>query len=392
MNQKYPLLKFNHQYLMKNKHSRRYEAAQHPDDLMLGCADTDVQFPDAIKKTICYNLTWGDLSYSYFNNAMISAINKWYQHFYEITFPKSTLLIANGVVQLIQVAVAAFTDPHDEVLVQAPAYQPFWKIVTNKNRQLLVNRLQYCRQTLTYQINWADFTRKCQNPRCKVFILCSPHNPTGKVFSQTEIARMSQICAQNQVIIVADEIWSDIHNQNVAFHSVDQTAEHYNNIIVTSGSKTFNMGASNLGFALVRDPVKYEQMELELNREIHISSHNTISCIMLCAGYSEPECLQWLTQYNALITNNRNQLRQALHAKTAIKVIHSEATALAWLDFSAVCQTPTEIIERCEKIGIYGCAGTEFETERRNMFLRLMICIAPSQLEKLIERFTNEFA
>ena len=377
---------------MNNKHSRRYEEAQNQDDLMLGCADTDVQFPDAIKKAICYNLQYGDLSYSYFNKPMITAINKWYEYFYHRTFPESALLIANGVVQLIQVALATFTERNDKVLIQSPAYQPFWMIVTNKKRQLVVNRLQYNCETLSYSIDWDDFTAKCQDPLCKAFILCSPHNPVGKVFSEDEIQKMSEICAANNVLIIADEIWSEVRERHVDFYSVDVSEHKANNIIVTSGSKTFNMGASNLGYAIIRDSAKHELMKTELYNGIHCSSDNTISCIMLCAGYSEPVCLKWLKQYNDLIANNRALLTKALHTKTRIRVVKSTATALAWLDFSEVCATDEEVTVRCHKIGVYGCSGSEFDPKQNTLFLRLMICIAPEQMNKLIDRLTKEFA
>jgi len=231
-----------------------------------------------------------------------------------------------GVVPSLNFVISAFTQEGDSIIVQTPIYPPFVSSVKHKKREVLDNTLVY--ENGTYHINFEDFEAKAKE--ATLFLLCSPHNPTARVWDKEELERLIGICLQNDVLIIADEIHADIVYEKV-HHSIGSfEAMMHKCVILNAPSKTFNIAGLNTSYAIIPDMRLRHKYILEQDKS-GITNGNPFGIEALISAYEEGEL--WLEALKEHLQENINYVKDFLEAHNIpIKANATEATFLMWLD------------------------------------------------------------
>ncbi len=302
------------------------------DDLLpLWVADMDFPVADGIQKALQKRLDHPVYGYTMFDKAFFEAIVWWYAHHFGWEIDPEWIVPDHGVVVSINTAIAAYTQKGDGVLIQTPIYPPFMQAVENNERAMLENRLVYAEGR--YTIDWEDFEAKAK--AAKLFLLCSPHNPTTRAWSEEEITRMAAICARNDVIIVADEIHSDIvyDRHHLPIGSLDE-AEAIT-LTLHAPSKTFNVAGLNTSFAIIPD-AKLRAAYRHRYAQLGLPHGNPFGIEALKAAYT-PEGAEWLEALLGVLRTNITFVREYLAGHIPqIVPVPTEATFLIWLDCRAL--------------------------------------------------------
>ena len=274
------------------------------------------------------------------------------------------LVKAPGVVFAIAAAIRAYTNPGDAVLIQEPVYYPFKNEIVANKRKTVINNLLY--ENGKYSIDFEDFENKIINENVKLFILCSPHNPVGRVWKKEELERLGNICKEHEVIIVSDEIHHDLifEGEHTVFTNVNKDFEDFS-IICTAPSKTFNLAglcASNVFISNQKLRNKYKE---EMSK---VSANVNILGLAACeAAYSKGE-----TWYNAMmkyVKANIDFTKEFVKGIPGVEMVKTEGTYLIWLDFKELGLKKAELenlIKNKAKLwldggGMFGEAGIGFQ-------------------------------
>ena len=302
------------------------------DDLLpLWVADMDFPAPGVVQKALQQRVEHPVYGYTLFDDAFYEAIVWWYGYRFGWTIEREWIVPDHGVVVSINTAIAAYTQKGDGVLIQTPIYPPFMQAVENNERTMLENRLLYADGR--YSIDWEDFEAKAKE--AKLFLLCSPHNPTTRAWSEEEISRMAAICARHDVIIVADEIHSDIvyDRQHLPIGSLFEVEAI--TLTLHAPSKTFNVAGLNTSFAIIPDP-KLRAAYRRRYAQLGLPHGNPFGIEALKAAYT-PEGAEWLEALLGVLRTNIAFVREYLaeHIPQIVPV-PTEATFLIWLDCRAL--------------------------------------------------------
>lgn len=291
-----------------------------------------------------------------------------------------------GIVAAINTAVRAFTNEGDGVIIQRPVYRPFTAAVESNRRRVVNNALIL--ENGTYKMNFEELERLCQDKNNKMLILCSPHNPVGRVWTREELCRVGEICLKNSVLIVSDEIHFDICNAaHSVFTSIDSRFNE-NTVVCTAVSKSFNVA----GLSTSNIVIANEKLRNDFTAQIGRDGYSCINCTAYPATIAAyTECDDWLDEMNAVVGENFRFLDEYLKKNIPGAFISKhEGTYLAWLNASFLGLDEDEL-ERffIEKVGVVPTMGTWFGEEGRG-FVRLNIAVPKSLLETVFERFKTE--
>jgi len=287
----------------------------------------------------------------------------------------------------INLAVMQLTEPGDGVLIQTPVYQPFFTAVTAHNRKLVTNPL--IPENGHYEIDFVDFEKKLKE--VKLFILCSPHNPVGRRWTEAELFKMGTLCRQYKVPIISDEIHSDLVYDGEGSLSIAALEGMLDNLIVCfSPAKSFNLAGLATSIIIAKNP----ELRLPLNtmlENLHLYMGNTFGIIALTAAYGQSE--DWLEELLIYLQGNRDFLIQYIQSEIPqLKVNYPEATYLAWINFSNLGLSDEEVQKLLiEKAGLalepgikYGQEGSGYQ--RLNFGCpRKTLSIALERMKKVIK-------
>jgi cystathionine beta-lyase len=320
----------------RNTDCIKYDAAVargKPEGLLpFWVADMDFQVPDPVLAALHRRVDHGIFGYSEPDPARYFApLQKWYRTHHNWVPEQAWLVKTPGVVFALATAVKAFTKPGDSVLIQQPVYYPFSAVVVNNGRRLVNNPLVL--QDGTYHINFADFEKKLVENQVKLFILCSPHNPVGRVWSETELRRLGDICLRHQVLVVADEIHADFVWPGFKHRVYASLGQKYAQqaVVCTAPSKTFNLAGLQVSNIFIPNPELREKFTAEITRAGY-SQLNTLGLVACEAAYRDGE--EWLTALRAYLLENLKFTRRFLQEKLPlVKLIEPQGTYLLWLDF-----------------------------------------------------------
>ncbi len=353
-------------------------------DMDFECAKPIV---DAIEKR-AKHLVFG---YSDKPDSYYESVVKWMKKRHNWDITKESICVTPGIVKALSFIVQTYTDKGDGVIIQTPVYGPFTKVVENNGRVVYDNRLKY--ENNRYTIDFEDLEKKAKNPSVKLMILCSPHNPISRVWTKEELTRIGQICIDNNVMVVSDEIHSDIiykGHKHTPFASISE--EFANNCIVCSApSKTFNIaGLETSNIIIYNEKIRKEYLKT-LDR-MGIKGHNPFGIVATEAAYNEAE--DWVEQVIDYLEENVKFVETFLEEKIPnIKLVKPEGTFLLWLDFTSLGLDGSELksfLEKEAKIALdqgvnFGKAGIGFA--RLNIGCsRKTIELALARLEKAINK------
>ena len=310
------------------------------DVLPFWVADMDFSIAQEIEDALVKRCQHGIFGYSEATDGYFAALQNWYLKHFNWQVQRPWLIKTPGVVFALAMAVKAFTEPGDGVLVQQPVYYPFTEVIRDNDREVVNAPLALVNGH--YEIDFADLEQKLANPKVKLMFLCSPHNPVGRVWTKEELLKVGDLCLKYNVITVSDEIHSDFVWDDNAHTPFATLGEEYqqNCIVCTAPSKTFNLAGLQVSNIFIPN----QKLRRAFRKQIDAAGYsqlNTLGLVACQAAYTYGE--EWLTQVKAYIRSNitfvDDYLKQNL---PQIKMLPIEGTYLVWLDCSALGMTADE--------------------------------------------------
>ena len=350
----------------------------------LWVADMDFPVAPAIQEAIRQRANHPVFGYTLVQEDYYEAIISWFHRRHRWTIAREHILYTIGVVPAMSVAIKALTMPGEKVLILSPDYNCFFSSVKNNGCEVVESVLQYRSNTNRFEVDWADFEEKCKDEKCTVFLLCNPHNPTGRVWNREELQRMTDICQRYQVRIVSDEIHCELTMPGFTFcpmGTVDSTA-----VILNSPSKSFNIAGLQIANIICTDAPTRRRLDRAININ-EVCDVNPFGPVALMTAYNESE--QWIDELNQYIWNNYLVLRTFIEKNIPQwKVMPLEGTYLVWVDVSAVCGD--SVATYCERIKqkckVWLNPGTMYGPTSGEGYLRINIACPQSTLLEALNR------
>lgn len=301
------------------------------DDIIpMSIADMDFETVPEVKEAIIKRAQQGIYGYTKINGSYYDAVISWMwkRHYWKVK--KEWIVTSSGVVPAINTIIRAFTHAGDKVVLQSPVYHPFYKAILRNGCEIVDNPLKFFEGK--YHMDLEDLEQKLKHPRVKLLILCSPHNPVGRVWNKEELEKLGEMCVKNNVIIVSDEIHSDLVYKNyrhIPFATISKQIEQ-NSIVCTAPSKTFNLAGLQVSNIIIPNSELRRGYIVQLEN-IAASSLNLFAIIACETAYRHGE--QWLEQLIDYIDENKEFVRKYIKEKIPrLKVIEPEGTYLLWID------------------------------------------------------------
>ena len=355
------------------------------DDLLpLWVADMDFKLPEEVVDDLVKRAGHGIFGYTDPDDSYFFSVRDWFKRRHGIDFGAEEITVVPGVVYAIAQAIRAFTKEGDAVLIQQPVYYPFEEMIRINGRQLVNNQLVY--RDGRYEIDFEDFEKKIIENNVRMFLLCSPHNPVGRVWTVKELEKVAEICYRHDVYIFADEIHSDFvykGHEHVSFYSLDKKY-HKKLALGTSASKTFNIAGLQVANVIIPDEDARRAFR-KANEAAGYSQPNAMGLVATQSVYDKGE--QWLEELQEYLQGNLDYVRGFLRENLPkVKLIEPEGTYLIWLDFSEVTDERRVLKELVEdKARLWTDPGVIFGKETA-LFERINIACPRKILEQAMEQ------
>ena len=368
------------------KWDARQSVFGNPDVLPLWVADMDFRSPQFVIDAIAQRLTHPVLGYTLRPDSYFEAIVGWVKRRNGWEIERDWIAHCPGVVPGLNVAVLAYTNPGDKIVIQTPVYPPFFDAVRQNNRTLVENPLKV--NEGRFVIDFDDLDQKLSG--AKAIILCNPHNPVGRVFEEDELRRIGELCLKHGVTIISDEIHSDIIMPQQKHLHIANLDERFAATCITfmAPSKTFNLAGLSTAYAVIPNKelrVKYLHV---LEHQLHIGLGNIAGIVGLEAAYNNGG--DWLNQLIAYVQGNVSRLDELIKAKLPkVTCYKPEGTYLAWLDFTAYGLTDDELDQKLiheAKVGLN--SGSAFGSNGKG-FRRINLACPRAYVEEAVERMSR---
>lgn len=385
----------------RNTGSLKYDFAKErgkPEGILpLWVADMDFVVSSYIQEALLKVSSHGIFGYSEAKEGYFEALQGWMKRRHDWDVSEEWLVKTPGIVYALAMAVRAYTKEGEAVLIQPPVYYPFSEVVSDNRRRLVTNEL-YQDEHGRYQIDFEDFERKIVEEKVKLFLLCNPHNPVGRVWTREELTRLGDICCRHQVIVVSDEIHADFvygpgttkspAKEHTVFTNVKKEYREFG-IVCTSPSKTFNIAGLQVSNIFIANKKLRERFCQEINATGY-SQLNLPGLVACEAAYRHGE--EWLDALLKYIQANAEYTRAFLKERLPkVRMTELEGTYLVWLDFRAYGLSDAELEERIvHKAGLWLDGGEMFGSAGKG-FERINIACPRRTLSEALERLAAAF-
>ncbi|QSO50646.1 pyridoxal phosphate-dependent aminotransferase [Alicyclobacillus curvatus] len=352
-------------------------------------ADMDFESPKPVVDALIRRAEHGVYGYGRQEPGYFESVSHWLKKRHGWEVPNEYMLHSPGVLTGLSYLITLLTEEGDGILIQPPVYHPFAHIVENLKRSLIANPLRQ-REDGTYAMDLSNLRQEAK--RAKIMILCSPHNPVSRVWSQDELEELWAICAEHGLFVIADEIHSDLimpSFHHTPFASLSQAVAKQSATFIAP-SKTFNLAGLQSAIAIIPDETLRERFKHVL-QTYHLSSPNIFGSLALRTAYEEGE--EWLDELLPYIAANAQFAKSYLaeHAPE-IKATPLEGTYLLWLDCRELGFSDEELAEFMNhKAGVAMNQGHTFGSGGSG-FLRMNIACSRAQLEEALERIAKAVA
>jgi cysteine-S-conjugate beta-lyase len=340
------------------------------DLLPLWVADMDFKCPTVVRKAMEKRLEHQIYGYSLNDPLYFPALISWYQRRHQWEIDENWILTTPGIVPALNYIIQRFSKPGDKIIIQSPVYYPFARAIENNGRRILENPLQIIGDH--YQMDFADLETKAKDIRAKLAILCSPHNPVGRVWTKDELEEFGNICIKNNILVISDEIHCDLIMpgfKHVCFPTISEEFAQ-NSITGLAASKTFNLAGLHQSSIIIPNAV----LKQELSNQIeNLGFTNSIGgtlfgAISAAAAYNDAE--PWLDDLIIYLNDNFMYLKNYIETQLpGTKVYDLQGTYLVWVDFRKFgwdCNKIIQILEEDAKVALdhgnwFGENGAGFE-------------------------------
>lgn len=366
------------------KHDFKAERGYKEEVLPLWVADMDFPTAPEIIEAVRRVADHGIFGYTYPKEDHYSAVLDWYDKHFDYRPDRRSIVLTPGVVFAISAAIRAFTNEGDAVLIQPPVYYPFFSVVTENNRSLVENELVYSGGR--YTVDFEDFERKIEENDVKLFILCSPHNPVGRVWTANELRRLGEICKRHGVIVISDEIHSDFTRQGHS-HTVFTNAcpdLRDSTIICTAPSKSWGLAGLQISHIFIENRELRRRFKAILSAQGY-TEYNIAGLAAAKAAYLSGG--PWLDRCREYIEGNYLYLERFLKERLPqLTLVEAEGTYFAWIDFSALGLDRRGLNDLIiKKASLWLDAGHIF-SERSEQFQRIVLACPRSILEQALDQ------
>ncbi|HEL2005522.1 TPA: pyridoxal phosphate-dependent aminotransferase [Streptococcus suis] len=372
-----------------SQHAEKWRKVETDKELLpLWIADMDFEPLPEIRQVIRDYADHHVFGYPYASDSLYQSIIDWEdrQHGYKIE--RESILLIEGVVPALSVAIQALTEEGDAVLINTPVYPPFARTVKLNNRQLVTNSL--VEVDGVFRIDFDQLEKDIVENQVKLYIFCNPHNPGGRVWTREEVLAIGCLCQKHGVILVSDEIHQDLTlygHKHYSFNTVDESFKEFS-IILSSATKTFNIAGTKNSFAIIENPSIRKTFA---KRQLINNQHEipTIGLLTTEAAFTYGD--EWLKELKVILERNIDFVEEYLATHTRIKVMKPQGTYLIWLDFSAYK------LEHAELFDILHCKaklilndGLTFGKEGKH-HARLNVAAPFSMIEEACQRLGKVF-
>ena len=354
------------------------------NELPMWVADMDFQTAPEIKKAVIKRAEHGIFGYNIVPEKWYDAYINWWKKRHNFVIEKEWLIFCTGVVPAISSAVRKLTTLAENILILTPVYNIFFNSIINNGRNVLECPLKYNGET--YSIDFNDLEKKLSNPQTTMMILCNPHNPVGKVWSEEILKKIGELCFKHHVIVLSDEIHCDLTETGVEYVPFASVSEEcrMNSITCVSPTKSFNL--AGLQTAAVVVPNEY--LRNKINRGLNTDEVAEPNCFAVLAAIAAYDCgARWLDDLRKYIDENRRLVSAFVKKEIPqIKLVKSEATYLLWLDCGKISGNSSVIAQFIRNTtGLYLSDGQQYGSGGER-FLRLNIACPRSYLIDGLQR------
>lgn len=382
---------FDKVYNRRNTNSLKWDVKENETPMWV--ADMDFQTAPEIMEAVLQKAQSGIYGYQIVPDAWYEAIGNWWKNRHHFELKKEWLIFCTGVIPAVTCAVKRLTNIGDNVIVQTPVYDIFFHSVENHGRHVLENKLQY--DGTTYHIDFKDLEEKLSNPLTTLMILCNPQNPTGRIWTKDELAKIGELCAKYHVVVIADEIHCDLTRPGLEytpFASVSDACKG-NSITCISATKTFNLAGLQTSAVSIPNRELYAKMERGLNSE-EVAEPNCFAIESVVAAFTKGE--KWLDELRQYIEDNRKTVENYVNLNLPqMKIVALGATYLLWLDCTEIlAQTKSRMGDEMDtaklchfirkKTGLFLTAGGVYRGDGKS-FIRMNIACPRETLNKGLE-------
>ncbi|MCR5152190.1 MAG: pyridoxal phosphate-dependent aminotransferase [Prevotella sp.] len=356
----------------------KYDTMPTKDIVPLWVADMDFRVAQPITDALHKRIEHGVFGYTKVGDDYYNAIISWFERRHQWTIQKEWIIYTTGVVPAVSAVIKALTSPGDKVLVQTPVYNCFFSSIRNNGCEVAESPLIY--KDAYYTIDFEDFERQCADPKVRLFLLCNPHNPAGRLWTREELKRMNAICLRHNVRVIADEIHCELIMPGCKFVPMASVSQECldNVVVCNSPSKSFNTAGLQVANIICND----DSIRRRIDRAININEVcdvNPFGPIALMAAYNDSE--DWLDQVNEYIWGNYIFLIDHFKKDAPeLTVTKLEGTYLVWVDIRPWGICSDELTKHLLAKGVMVNSGTMYGKTAGEGFIRINIALPRQRL------------
>lgn len=373
----------------RGTNSYKWDETDDPNVIPVWVADMDFETAPCIVKALQERVAHGIFGYTFVPESYYEAVINWFSRRHGWRIDRSWIEYTSGVVPALSATIKALTQPGDKVLVQTPVYNCFFSSIRNNGCEIVESPLLHSANT--YVINFVDLEQKLSDPAVKLFILCNPHNPAGRVWTPDELRHINDLCLHHNVRVVSDEIHCELTMPGYTYTPFASLSEAClnNSVTLNSPSKSFNTAGLQIANIISNDAT----IRRRINRAININEVcdvNPFGVIALQAAYNEGEA--WLEALKAYLYTNYVAL-QSFFAEhlPQLPVTKLEGTYLVWVDIKATGLDADTLTDRLlHEAKVMVNSGTMYGREAGKHFIRINIACPKARLMQALTRIQQE--
>lgn len=372
----------------RGTNSVKWDEAKEEGVIPMCVADMDFKAAPCILEALKKRVDHGVFGYTMVPDSYYESIISWFERRHQWHIERDWIIYTSGVVPAISAIIKALTEPGDKVLVQTPVYNCFFSSIRNNGCTTAENAL--VRKGNSYEIDFDDFERQAADEKTKVFLLCNPHNPAGRVWTPEELSRMNDICLRHGVKVIADEIHCELvmpGHEFTPFAAVSKACQD-NCITTNSPTKSFNIAGLQIANIITNNAEDRQKIDRAININ-EVCDVNPFGVIALQAAYNEGE--DWINQLNVYLWENYQALKAFFKDNLPqLEVIDLEGTYLVWVNVRATGMTSNELTEKLLKEGkVFVNRGTMYDETTGEDYIRINIAMPRSLMLEGLKRMKS---
>lgn len=377
---------FNEVVNRKNTSTLKWDNQKDYNSLPFWIADSDYKTAPCVLDELKEIASYGVYGYNAVPKRFNEAVAKWYKTRYNSTINEEWVIPSSGVVLEIRILLDVLTKENEGVIIQTPVYHCFHQLINNIGRKIIENKL--IKDNDTYYIDFENLEKLFKEGH-KVLILCTPHNPVGRIWDKEELAKITRLAEKYNVFIIADEIHSDINICGKKFISCADFIDEYENIVICNApSKTFNLAGLYTSYIITKNKELVEKF-LNRTKRDEINRPTVFGYSATIKAYEEGA--SWVDSQNDHLKNNYQYVKEYLNKNLNKAVVTKlEGTYLVWIDLSFTNLKTQELLNICSENGLTVSGGAQFGSDYES-FIRFNIACPLNQVKEGLDRLVKAF-